>query len=280
MKTICSIAIYSIIGLILLPGCSDQMQMQTQTVQPDLPGHHGIVYYLDGAGGGAIVTDWGRGVRKGLKMGGFKGEFVEYKWQTHLGVLADQDSSVEYKRDKAVKLATMIAEYAQTHPGEPINIIGLSAGTAVAVYTLEALPKWCTVDVVILLGSSLDAQYNMTKALERVEDDLYVFTSSKDGVLGMLVPMTGTADREYAGRGVAGIKGFIMPRNLDVQARASYSKIVNVRWQQGFAKTGNFGGHTGGTHPRFVAEYLTPLLIPEGPRTMYAKHSELVSATK
>jgi pimeloyl-ACP methyl ester carboxylesterase len=268
--------ILSTLTLIFLVGCSDQRQM----ISPDIPGRHGVVFYLDGAGGGSMITDWGRGVKKGLGQGGFKGEYMEYKWQTGLGVLADQDSSVDYKRAQAAKLARIIVHYAQTHPGEPINLVGLSAGTAVAIYTLEALPQWCMVDVVILLGSSIDANYNLTSALERVEDDLYVFTSPRDGVLGMLVPISGTADRQFAGRDVAGIKGFVMPRNLDPRARASYSKVINIHWQQNFAKTGNFGGHTGGTHPKFVALYLTPLLIPEGPRTMYAKHSELVSTVK
>jgi pimeloyl-ACP methyl ester carboxylesterase len=266
---------FSIIGLTFLTGCSTQRQMV-----PDLPGRHGVVYYLDGAGGGSVITDWGRGVKAGLEEGGYQGEFIEYKWQTGLGVLADQDSSVEYKKAQAAKLAQRIVDYVESHPGDPVNLVGLSAGTAVAIYTLEALPTWCTVDVVILLGSSIDAHYNLTHALERVEDDLYVFTSPKDGVLGLLVPISGTADRQFSGREVAGIKGFIMPPDLDAQARVSYSKVINVHWQQGFAKTGNRGGHTGGTHPRFVAQYLTPLLIPEGPRTMYAKHPELVSTTK
>jgi hypothetical protein len=96
----------------------------------------------------------------------------------------------------------------------------------------------------------------------------------------LLVPISGTADRQFAGREVAGIKGFVMPRNLDPQARASYSKVINIHWQQGFARTGNLGGHTGGTHPRFVALYLAPLLIPEGPRMMYAKSYEMVSMAR
>ncbi len=258
----------------IFSGCSQQRAV------PDIPGHHGIVYYLDGAGGGSMITNWGRGVKKGLEQGGFRGEYQEFNWQTGLGVLADQDSSVEYKRNQARKLASIIVEYARQHPGEPIDIIGLSAGTAVAIYTLEALPKWCTGDVVILLGSSLDAHYNLTQALERVEDDLYVFTSPRDGVLGMLVPITGTADREFAGRDVAGIKGFVMPSDLDPRAKALYTKVVNVRWNRGYAKAGNFGGHTGGTHPAFVAEYITPLLIPEGPRTMYAKTEDISSAVR
>jgi pimeloyl-ACP methyl ester carboxylesterase len=246
----------------------------------DIPGHHGIVYYIDGAGGGGLVSNWGRGVKRGLERGGFNGEFQEFNWQTRLGVIADQDSSVDYKREQARKLANSIVVYARQHPGEPINIIGLSAGTAIAIYTLEELPTWCPVDVVVLLGSSIDANYNLTRALERVDDDIYVFTSSRDNVLKMFVPITGTADREYAGREVAGIRGFVMPPHLDQNSKALYTKVVNIRWNRSYAKTGNFGGHTGGTHPAFVAEYITPLLIPEGPRNLYAKSDETASTMR
>jgi len=245
-------------GLMMMGGCA-----QDRVVAPDIPGHHGVVFYLDGAGGGSLLTDWGRGVKSGLAKGGYRGVYGEFHWQTGLGVLADQESSVSYKRKKANELAEIIVDYADKHPGEPINIIGLSAGTAVAVYTLEALPKWCTVDKVILLGSSMDANYDLTSALIRVEDNLIVFTSSKDAVLGMLVPLAGTADRQYAGSNVAGIQGFRVPARANETTRVLYAKVKRIAWEPAFAKAGDKGGHTDGTQPKFVARYITPLLLPQ-----------------
>lgn len=253
-----ALAVMGLAGLGLMGSCAHQ------AVRPDIPGHHGVVYYLDGAGGGSLITDWGRGVKSGLFKGGYAGEYHEFRWQTGFGVLADQTSSSDYKRSKARELAKIIVAYAESHPGEPINLIGLSAGTAVAVYTLEALPKWCTVDTVVLLGSSVDADYNLCSALLRVEDNIVVFTSSRDGVLGLLVPMAGSADREYVGNNVAGIMGFRMPRYAGEQTRQLYAKVKRIPWNPKFAQYGDHGNHTGATQPRFVQNYIAPLVIPAG----------------
>jgi hypothetical protein len=261
-KMIITTWLVGFVGLFLASGCA------MDRVSPDIPGEHGITYYLDGAGGGGLVTNWGRGVKTGLEKGGYRGEFREFKWQTGMGVLADQVSSVDYKRSKARELAAQIVQYTRANPGKPINLVGLSAGTAVAVYTLEALPKWCTVDVVVLLGSSIEANYNLTRALQRVEDQVYVFTSSRDAVLGFLVPMAGTADREYSGREIAGLVGFKTPPYSSPETRMLYTKVINVHWQPKFQKTGDFGGHTDATQPKFVTAYITPLLVPEGPRNL------------
>jgi pimeloyl-ACP methyl ester carboxylesterase len=255
-KITLGVVLLGCIELVLTGGCAQR------TVQPDIPGHHGIVFYLDGAGGGSLVTDWGRGVKSGLTVGGYKGVYREFHWQTGLGVLADQDSSVAYKRGKARELARIIVDYANNHPGEPINLIGLSAGTAVAIYTLEALPSWCTVDKVILLGSSVNANYDLASALVRIEDNLFVFTSPHDAVLGMLVPFAGTADRQFSGSNVAGIQGFQIPVHASQKTRQLYTKVKRIPWDPAFAKAGDHGGHTDATHPRFVAKYITLLLIP------------------
>ncbi len=252
-------------SLMLMAGCAQDR------VVPDLPGEHGITFYLDGAGGGGAIRNWGRGVKTGLARGGYHGQFCEFKWQTGLGILADQVSSVEYKRQKAAELADMIVQYTRANPGKPINLVGLSAGTAVAIYTIEALPKWCTVDVIVLLGSSMEARYNLARALTHVEDQVYVFTSSRDAVLGFLVPMAGTADREYTGREIAGIVGFKLPPRSSPETRMLYTKVVNVRWQPKFETAGDYGGHTDGTQPKFVQKFITPLLVPEGPRNLEAK---------
>lgn len=252
-----------IAAVALLGGCAQNR------MAPDIPGEHGITYYLDGAGGGSLVTDWGRGVKAGLARGGYRGEFREFRWQTGLGVMADQVSSVDYKRSKAKALADEIVRYTRTHPGQPINLMGLSAGTAVAVYTLEALPEWCAVDNVVLLGSSVDANYDLTRALRHIEDHIYVFTSSRDAVLGFLVPISGTADRDYSGRDIAGLTGFKTPARSSHETRMLYTKVVNVRWQPKYKAAGDFGGHTDATRPAFVAQFITPLLVPEGPRNLH-----------
>ena len=86
--------------LVISTGCGTH-----HAVEPGPPGRDGRVYYLDGAGGGGGLTNWGNGVRDGLKAAGFEGDFVNFRWQTGAGVAVDQVTPVGVKRAQARKLA-------------------------------------------------------------------------------------------------------------------------------------------------------------------------------
>jgi len=219
------------------------------------------IYYLDGAGGAGVIRNWSRGVRKGFLDAGYDGAGEVFAWQTRLGVAADQLADVRYKRSKAAELAAAIQKRTREHAGVPIHLIGLSAGTAVLAFTLEALPEECKVESAILLGASLSAEHDLTAALKRVRQKMYVFTSEKDAVLKFLVPMAGTADREHDGAGPAGLRGFRMPANASGETRRQYSKLVYRRWTKAYERAGNYGGHTDAVNPRFVEEHVAPLIV-------------------
>jgi len=223
------------------------------------------VYYLDGAGGGGVISNWAGGVKQGLLDAGYNGAGDIFKWNTGLGVVADQDAPVEYKRQKAAELAQQIQQYTREHPGAPVTLMGLSAGTAVAVFTLEALPVSCPVNNVILLGASISSRYDLTQALQRVSNRMYVFTSEKDAVLAFLVPTAGTADRQQ-GVPSAGLYGFQMPPGASAATRTQYAKISYIGWRPEFEQAGNFGGHTDTVKAPFVQEYIAPLIMQAGVR--------------
>jgi pimeloyl-ACP methyl ester carboxylesterase len=225
------------------------------------------IYYLDGAGGGRPLSNWSGGVRQGLLDAGYNGAGEMFAWNTGLGVVADQDSSVEYKKQKASELAQQIQKYTQEHPRAPVTLMGLSAGTAVTVFTLEALPVNCPVNNVILLGASVSATYDLTQALQRVSNRMYVFTSQKDAVLAFLVPTAGTADRQQ-GVPSAGLQGFMMPVGASAQTRAQYAKVSYIGWRPEFEQAGNFGGHTDTVKAPFVQEYIAPLIMQVGARSV------------
>lgn len=230
---------------------------------------HGDVYYLDGAGGDGLLANWGRGVKAGLEEAGFNGKFVEPHWETGLGVIADQDASDAYKRQKAAGVAAQIREAKMKYPEAPITLIGLSAGTAVAVFTLEALPPNVQVDNCILLGCSVGDDYDLAKALTHVAGRLYVFTSDRDAVLNFAVPLAGTADRESGTIPSAGLNGFMMPADASLATRRLYSKVTNIAWRSSFEKDGDWGGHTDTTKARFVEQYIAPLVMQEGPQYVH-----------
>ncbi len=236
-------------------GCSQQMPDRAERM------NHGYVYYLDGAGGGGVFSNWSGGLKRGLLDAGYPGAGEIFTWNTGLGVVPDQDSSVEYKRGKAAECAERIEEYTRKHPGAPVTLIGLSAGTAVTVFVLEALPASCQVDNVILCGASIAADYDLTRALGKVRNRMYVFTSEKDAVLAFLVPMAGTADREAGIVPSAGLRGFRMPARGSAETRAQYAKVAYIGWKPEFIRYGDLGGHTDALKAPFVQHYMAPLIM-------------------
>jgi hypothetical protein len=244
-------------ALLTTAGCSQMMQ------QPDRAERmtRGYVYYLDGAGGGGVFSNWSGGLKQGMLDAGYNGAGEIFPWNTGMGVVADQNASVEYKRGKASECAQRIQQYTKEHPGAPVTLIGLSAGTAVTVFVLEALPTSCPVENVILCGASISADYNLTRALQRVHNRMYVFTSENDTVLAFLVPMAGTADRKSGDVPSAGLRGFQTPRGGSAETRAQYAKVAHIHWRPEFEKYGDFGGHTDALKAPFVQQYMAPLVM-------------------
>lgn len=218
------------------------------------------VYYLDGAGGGTSRLNWAPGVERGLLDAKFPGAAAMFSWETGRGLLADQDAGLHYKRRKAADLAGEIARNAKRHPDVPINILGFSAGTAVAVFALEVLPEDVRVANVVLLGASISDNYDLTAALRRVGGKLYVFTSNHDRVLGFLMKFSGTADRKFRVAG-AGVRGFVLPRRAGDATRALYAdKVVRIRWQKSFEVDQDYGHHFDNVKAGFIRDHVAPLL--------------------
>jgi pimeloyl-ACP methyl ester carboxylesterase len=256
----CYVVVWPRLALVCtLSGCAATPMIQEQREA------QGRVFYVDGAGGGGLVVNWGRAVRAGLESAGSKRAFCDFCWQTGLGIVADQVASVSYKRAKARQLAGLIRTCRQAEPDRPVSLIGFSAGTAVAVYALEALPPDCAVDNVVLLAPSLSSQYDLTAALHHVRGRASVFISSADLMLRWLVPVFGTADRVYCGEAVAGLCGFENRSFARAGRSDAYSKIDTVVWDPRFVLSGNHGGHTDVVDARFVGEYVTPRLCTPHP---------------
>lgn len=221
---------------------------------------NGFIWYFDGAGGGGL-TNWGGGVKKGFLAAGYNGAGEMAKWNTGLGLAADQAASVEYKRNKASAAAKEIVNYKARFPQAPVSVMGLSAGTAVAVFALEALPESVQVENVVLLSGSISSDYDLTAALKRVKHRMYVTTSQTDGVLRYLVPLAGTADRKSSSVGVAGVEGFIAPAAVTEETRRQYAKVVHIPWVPGFRYHGAAGGHTDVVKAKFVRDFVAPLVM-------------------
>jgi hypothetical protein len=222
---------------------------------------YGYLYYLDGAGGGTAKNNWAAGVREGLLAAGYRGAGEMFSWEEGRGLLVDQDASVKYKRGKADLMAKELVRQKKAFPNAPVNILGFSAGTAEAIFALEALPENVQVEHVVLLGSALSENYDLTKALKHVRGHLYIYTSTHDLMLGVLMPFSGTADRKFDDPG-AGIKGFVLPRGATAATRKLYAdKIITIHWTKALEKDGDYGHHFDNIKMQFIRDQVAPLLM-------------------
>lgn len=224
-------------------------------------------FYLDGAGNMGFGKET---VPLGLADGGYRGEVSHFNWSTYLGPLLDQ-MAYSHNRRQGRRLAEKISDYLDQHPQGSVNVIALSAGTGVAVFALESLPARYQIDNLVMLSSSLSADYDLTRALRRVRGGVYFFWSPDDPILRGFVPLVGTVDRENTSQ-VAGVIGARIPPGASRDTRVWYaSKVHNVRWYA----HGSLGPiqlrHAGTTDRTFVRQMVAPILMrsarPETPDT-------------
>jgi pimeloyl-ACP methyl ester carboxylesterase len=215
----------------------------------------GLVVCLSGAGGG-LAGECQR-IRSALDDGGVDRAIEIFDWSG--GKLLDDQQSVAHNRMKAAELAQHIEAYQASYPGRPVHLVGISAGTGIAVWALEDLALSSRIEGAILLASSLDTLYDLAPALARVSDRIYTFNSLIDPVLAVAVPLAGTVDQEGAVAG--GLVGFRPHDGSDDAAIALYrDKLVQHMWWPGDAILGNPGDHLGTTNPLFIRAHLVPII--------------------
>jgi hypothetical protein len=94
-----------------------------------------------------------------------------------------------------------------------------------------------------------------------VRREIVVFSSPLDLViLGAGTWLFGTIDRVHSSG--AGLVGFAVPGRdeVDAERTGQYRKLRQVRWRPRMVALGHLGGHFGADHPRFLLEWVVPLL--------------------
>lgn len=210
---------------------------------------HGRTYYIDGAG------NWGYGlsdIERGLRLAGYRGNIADVKWTISFNPAVDQTAGRIRARLRARTLGQEIIEYKRRYPDQDVNIISLSAGTGVAVWACEATRPPGSVANVVMLGSSLSSNYDMSDALENITGGVWVFHSPRDLILRGPVRVLGTIDGRI-GVDAAGLVG-LMPSG------SPNPRIHNVPWVPRFERYGWTGAHTDATSAPFVQHVLAPVL--------------------
>lgn len=215
---------------------------------------YGKTFFLDGAGnwgdGGAQVAD-------GLRAGGYQGDVEEYVWTTSFNPLVDQLNIVAAKM-RARAFAARITQYHNRYPENAINVVALSAGTGVATWAVEQLGEGVLINHLVLLGSSISFDYDMSAALRHMRGNILVYWSQHDCVLEK-VRTIGTIDGR---RGVdsIGLVGLSTPEGLE-------QRIINTPWARKWLRWGWTGAHSDCTNSAFVRHEISRHLVEQAPAT-------------
>jgi pimeloyl-ACP methyl ester carboxylesterase len=220
---------------------------------------NGLIVCLSGAGG---MMGESERLRDGLANGGVDRAIEIFSWSGG-GVMEDQ-TDVEANRRKAAQLSRRIEDYRKSYPARPVHLVGVSAGTGLVVWALEALSDGVQATGAVLISSSLDTRYDLTRALGKVTDHIYSFNSVADTVLSLGVTWAGTVDR---GGGLAGgLVGFSPADGAAEETRALYrDKLTQISWNPGDVFLGHLGDHLGATNPAFVKARIAPLVLGKAP---------------
>jgi pimeloyl-ACP methyl ester carboxylesterase len=213
---------------------------------------YGITFYCPGVGN----VDMGdAGLRDGLQRAGYRGQVSRLTWSYTFNPVVDQTVQ-PIARLGGARLASYIQEYIDRYPGCEVNVVGLSAGTGVAVWALESLRAPYQVNNVVLLSSSLSSDYDVSHALTHTKGRIFNYYSPHDAVLTQLMRVACTIDGKIAAEG-AGAVGLHPPRGAE--------RIVNIEWNPEFARYSYCGGHMDNTSPDFVRVVVSRHIVTDAP---------------
>lgn len=234
--------------LVGLPACQDPAR------RPDV----GLIYMLPGIEGGEWSMSF---ARNAFRDAGVVSDIRMFDWKRPLRPLSnllDYEGNLERAREVAADIATYHAE----NPDGTIDIVGYSGGGGLAVMVAEALPAGFPLRNVILVQAAVSEDYDLTKALRRIDGHLINLHCDSDWfVLGVGTNVFGTMDRRNATS--AGKSGFIIERAVPDPAQRR--KLLQRPWDWEMLRVGHIGDHfsiiTYGWNKRYVAPYL----LPDGP---------------
>ncbi|MBL7141303.1 MAG: hypothetical protein ISS74_10390 [Planctomycetes bacterium] len=245
----------AVAGAVAIAGCNGRATYNNGTDRYD----RGLVVCLSGAGGMMGETDR---IRDGLQQAGVDRAIEIFPWSRG-SVFTDQ-TGVEANRKKARELARRLEGYMRSHPGRPVHVIGVSAGTGLVVWALEDLDPAFQATAGILISSSLNTQYDLSRALANTTDGIYSFKSVADTVLSLGVTWAGTVDRN--GGLAGGLVGFGAPSGASEETKRLYQeKLHEIPWWPGDVVYGHVGDHLGATNPAYVKAKVAPIVLGKEP---------------
>lgn len=219
-----------------------------------------LVLVVDGAGGFEAAS---RHLRQTAAEEKLPLDVRAFHWSHgSYRVLSDQTHAAHARRE-GCKLAALIVRCRQESPGQPIFLVGHSAGCAVILIAAESLPP-NAVERIVLLAPAVSAKRDLRPALRCACQGVDVFTSTHDWAwLGLGTLLAGTTDRRWT-LAAAGRGGF-QPPLTGAEDGVLYGKLRQYPWNPRLTWSGHNGGHYGAYQPGFLRVFVLPLLSVPGP---------------
>ena len=240
-----------LIGL-MLAGCGSKNVEFTTPHRME----QGLVIILPGIEGESWMN---RDIRYGLQLAGVTSGLPIHPWGQSLPLAGAIINQMDHdgNRREGVKLARMIVQYQDNHPGCPVYLIGHSGGAGICVFAAEALPEGRQIDGMVLLAASLSNSYDLTRALRRSRGGIVSFHQVTD--IGFLVLGTTIMGNVDGTRGpAAGAIGFEEPdENAAPIRRQAYTRLFQIRLTP--SMTGlDIDAHGSSTRAEFVSTFVAP----------------------
>lgn len=231
------ILILSLIWL-CLPGCGSNKDFVTEDRLAQ-----GLVIILPGIEG---ESPFNHDIRSGLVDADVPGAMMIYHWGRPIPVAGPilNQMDVLGNRIEGRRIAQIIVDYQDSHPGKPVHLVGHSGGGGMAVFAAEALPDDRKVDGLVLISASISCDYKLTKAIDHCKSGIVNFYCKGD--VGMLVIGTTLAGNVDGAHGPAA-------------GQKEFQGTFDHLWQVEVDQEGD--AHTAGTRASFVTSDVAPWVL-------------------
>ena len=221
---------------------------------------HGLIIILPGIEGCSSVND---SIARGLVAGGLPHAVKIVDWRKYRPWNPLHLVMQRHNRMQAKVVADLICSYQRDYPGQPVHLIGHSAGAGMALFVLEALPELRAVESVILMAAAVSRKFDIQSLLKCTRRGIWNFYSPLDlPTVGLGTIVFGTMDRRHAIS--AGAMGFRIEHatNSSSDAKPYHEpQLHQIRFRTSMMKSWNFGGHFGSTNAVFVQRHVAPLCV-------------------
>jgi pimeloyl-ACP methyl ester carboxylesterase len=219
---------------------------------------HGLVIILPGIEGCSSVND---SIARGLVAGRLSHAIQIIDWRRFRPWNPLHLAMWRHNHTQAREVADLIMTYQRDFPGQPVHLIGHSAGAGMALFVLEHLKEDQAVTSVTLLSAAVSRRFDVERLLNRTTAGIWNFYSPLDiPTVGIGTLLFGTMDRRHAVS--AGAMGFLTQNSNSISSQNLQQQrplLTQIPYQKAMARSWNFGGHFGATNAVFIRDNIVPI---------------------